>query len=159
MVGGYSGLPIGDQPHKTLIARRRSRSFSYVLSQEWRFDNAPATAICRNSQILDAADVVDLPGLIPPGDQAQIGADVSGSADARRIVDRSYKGRSGHLAYAWNLVSAQHFGGLASRGSNLSWARGSSAWSTRVGYDCSRRLRPSIHQTGDRIELPRGATP
>jgi hypothetical protein len=110
MVGGYSGLPIGDQPHKTLIARRRSRSFSYVLSQEWRFDSAPATAICRNSQILDAADVVDLPGLIPPGDQAQIGDDVSGSADARRIVDRSYKGKSGHLAYAWNLVSAQHFG-------------------------------------------------
>jgi hypothetical protein len=65
-------------------------------------------------------------------------------------VDRSYKGKSGHLAYAWNLVSAQHFGGLASRGSNLSWARGSSAWSTRVGYDCSRRL--SIPQSSESVE-------
>ena len=31
----------------------------------------------------DTADVVDLARLMPPGDQAQIGADVSGSADAR----------------------------------------------------------------------------
>jgi hypothetical protein len=37
----------------------------------------------------DAADIVDLARLIPPGDQAQIDADVSGSADARGIVDRS----------------------------------------------------------------------
>jgi hypothetical protein len=135
MVGGYSGLPIGDQPHKTLIARRRSRSFSYVLSQEWQFDSAPATAICRNSQILDAADVVDLPGLIPPGDLAQIGADVSGSADARRIVDRSYKGKSGHLAYAWNLVSTQHFGGPRE-------SRQQSKLGTRlIGLEHASRLR------------------
>jgi hypothetical protein len=84
MVSGYSGLPIGNQPRKTPIARRRSRSFSYVLSQEWRFDSAPATAICRNSQIFDAADVVDLPGLIAPGDQAEIGADVARTVRSTR---------------------------------------------------------------------------
>ena len=81
----------------------------------------------------------DLPGLILPGDQAQIGADVSGSADARGVVDRSYKGRSGQLAYAWNLVSAQHFGGLASRGSSLSWARGCIGLEhADVGYEIAR---------------------
>jgi hypothetical protein len=33
---------------------------------------------------------------------AQLGADVSRSADARRIVDRSHKGESGQLSYAWD---------------------------------------------------------
>src|SRR5580692_9342181 len=37
----------------------------------------------------DAADIVDLARLLPLGDQAQIDADVSGSADARGIVDRN----------------------------------------------------------------------
>ena len=115
----------------------------------------PLAASCRRVRTPDpgiwiAADVIDLPGLILPGDQAQIGADVSGSADARGVVDRSHKGESGQLAYAWNFVSAQHFGGLASRGSNLSWARGSSAWSTGLGYDCSRRL--SIPQSSESVE-------
>ena len=43
---------------------------------------------------LDAANIVDLVGLIPPGDQAQIGADVSRSADARRIIDRGDEGEN-----------------------------------------------------------------
>ena len=150
MVGGYSGLPIGNQPRKTLIARRRSRSFSYVLSQEWRFGNAPATAICRNSQIFDAADVVDLPGLIPPGDQAQIGADVSGSADARRRRSQLQREeRSFGLRLEFGLRAAL-WGPGGFRGSNLSWARGSSASSTGVGYDCSRRL--SIPRSSQSVE-------
>jgi hypothetical protein len=46
----------------------------------------------------DAADVVDLTRLIPPGDQTQIGADVSGSAHARGTVDCGHKGERGQLA-------------------------------------------------------------
>ena len=45
----------------------------------------------------DAAKVVDLPGLVAPGDQAQIGADVSGMSDARRIIDCGHKGEHGKL--------------------------------------------------------------
>src|ERR1700735_3372437 len=49
-----------------------------------------------------AADIVDLARLIPPWNQAQIGADVSRATDAGRIVDRSHKGESGQLADAWD---------------------------------------------------------
>src|ERR1700693_189406 len=49
----------------------------------------------------DAADVVDLARLIPPGDQAEIGADISRSADARRIVDCGHKGERGQLTDPW----------------------------------------------------------
>ena len=48
----------------------------------------------------DAADVVDLPGLIAFWNQAQVGADVSRSSDARRIVDCGHKGESGQLSNA-----------------------------------------------------------
>jgi hypothetical protein len=50
----------------------------------------------------DAADVIDLPGLIPSWDEAQIGPDVSGSVDARGIVDCRYKRERGQLADAWD---------------------------------------------------------
>src|SRR5580704_19006107 len=49
-----------------------------------------------------AADVVHLARLIPPGDQAQIGADISRSANAAGIVDCGDKSESGQLADAWN---------------------------------------------------------
>jgi hypothetical protein len=50
----------------------------------------------------DAADIVDLSGLIASRDQAQVFADVSRSTDARRIVDRSDKGERGQLTDAWD---------------------------------------------------------
>src|SRR5208283_4666169 len=45
----------------------------------------------------DAADVVDLPRLIASGNQAQIGADVSRSSYAGRIVDCGDEGERGQL--------------------------------------------------------------
>src|SRR5580700_3998890 len=46
--------------------------------------------------------IVDLPGLISPWNQAQIGADVSRVTNAGRIVDCGDKSESGQLADAWN---------------------------------------------------------
>src|SRR5277367_3419245 len=48
----------------------------------------------------DAAGVVEFARLMPRWDQAQIGADVSGSADARGIVDCGHKGERGQLSNA-----------------------------------------------------------
>ena len=42
---------------------------------------------------------------MPPGDQAQISADVPGPADARRIVDCGDKGEGGQLPYAGIVIS------------------------------------------------------
>src|SRR3984957_4719081 len=50
----------------------------------------------------DAAGVVDLSRLMAPWNQTQIGANISGSADARRIVDRSHKGERCQLSDAWD---------------------------------------------------------
>jgi hypothetical protein len=50
----------------------------------------------------DAAGVIDLSRLMAPWNQPQISANISGSADARRIVDRSHKGERCQLADAWD---------------------------------------------------------
>jgi hypothetical protein len=47
-----------------------------------------------------AAEVIDLSGLMPSGNQAEVGADVSRSSDARRIVDCGDKGERGQLTDA-----------------------------------------------------------
>ena len=59
----------------------------------------------RHTAFRDAADIVPLPRLIPPVDQAQIGADISGSADARRTVDHSHKGERGQLPTPGIVIS------------------------------------------------------
>src|SRR5271155_2995563 len=76
----------------------------------------------------------------PPGDQAQIGADVSRSADARRIVDRSDKGERGQLAYAWD-------------GHQPAASRRSSCHAPHVGVDCSDR---GHHGSPRRNQTPHG---
>jgi hypothetical protein len=63
----------------------------------------PPVPACR-----DAAGVVDRPGLVPPGDQAQISADISGSPNARGIVDRSHKGERDQLGLRLGIVISRH---------------------------------------------------
>lgn len=59
-------------------------------------------------RIRDAADVVDLTRLTPSWDEAQIGPDVWGSANARGIVDCRHKRERGQLDDLWPIAGKEN---------------------------------------------------
>ena len=125
-------------------------------------------AIDDPSRIRRSRDIGAYLGLVPRRYQ-------SGEVDYTGGISKCGDGRVRTLLYeAANVMLTRYKGQLKLKDWAFAIAKRSTmrkpvslwlaAWRSSCTRCCgtepsSRRLRPSIHQTGDRIELPRGATP